>query len=91
MREADTATVTMVYLARLREALGTSGERLALPPDVATVGALSRWLASRGGPWATELAPGRGLRIAVNHDLATPDASVRDGDEVAFFPPVTGG
>ena len=91
MREADTATVTMVYLARLREALDSSGERIALPPDVSTVDALCHWLASRGGAWATELTPGRGLRIAVNHDLAMPDAFLRDGDEVAFFPPVTGG
>ncbi len=41
--------------------------------------------------WAAELAPGRAVRIAVNHDLAAPDTPIRPGDEVALFPPVTGG
>ena len=46
---------------------------------------------ARGGVWATELAPGRAVRIAVNHDIAQPDTPVRPGDEVALLPPVTGG
>ena len=86
-----TATLTLVCLARLREALGTATERLELPPAVTTVAELRVWLAARGGAWATELAPGRAVRIAVNHDLARPDTPVRAGDEVALFPPVTGG
>jgi molybdopterin synthase sulfur carrier subunit len=89
--EALSATVTMVYLARLREAFGIASECVALPPEVGTAGALRAWLAARGGTWAVELAPGRGLRIAVNHDLVKPEGPVRAGDEVAFFPPVTGG
>jgi len=84
-------TVTLVFLARLREAFGIAGEQVALPAGVATVAALRTWLAARGGVWATELAPGRSVRIAVNHDLVASDAALRDGDEVAFFPPVTGG
>ena len=56
-----------------------------------TVGALRAWLAARGGSWATEFAPQRAVRAAVNHDLVGPDARVAPGDEVAFFPPVTGG
>jgi len=84
-------TVTLVFLARLREAFGIAGEQVALPAGVATVAALRTWLAARGGVWATELAPGRSVRIAVNHDLVASDTALRDGDEVAFFPPVTGG
>ena len=84
-------TVTLVFLARLREAFGIAGEQVALPAGVATVAALRTWLAARGGVWATELAPGRSVRIAVNHDLVASDTTLRDGDEVAFFPPVTGG
>ena len=91
MPEAPSATVTMVYLARLREAFGISCERVSLPAHIATVGALRDWLAARGGPWAVELAPGRGLRIAVNHDLARAEEPIREGDEIALFPPVTGG
>jgi len=85
------ATFTLVYLARLREALGSASEQIDPPPDVMTVGALRAWLAGRGGPWATELALNRAVRIAVNHDLADADTPIRAGDEIAFFPPVTGG
>jgi len=91
MRDAATDTVTLVYLARLRESFGTATERIVPPADVTTVAALRAWLAARGGRWATELAPGRAVRIAVNHDLALPDTPIRPGDEVALFPPVTGG
>jgi len=58
---------------------------------VTSVAALRAWLATRGGAWATELAPGRAVRIAVNHTVAQPDTPVRAGDEIALFPPVTGG
>jgi molybdopterin synthase sulfur carrier subunit len=75
----------------LREAFGSAAERVEAPPEVTTVGALRAWLATRGGAWAIELAPGRAVRVAVNHDLATPDTPIRAGDEVAIFPPVTGG
>ena len=83
--------IRLVYLARLRDALGSGGESIELPGDVGTVAALRVWLARRGGAWTHELAPGRALRVAVNHDLATADTPVRAGDEIALFPPVTGG
>ena len=91
MRDVEPDTLSLVYLARLREAFGASSERIALPAGVTTVAALRAFLAARGGIWAAELAPGRAVRIAVNHDIATPDAPVRPGDEIALFPPVTGG
>ena len=91
MRDAEVATLTLVYLARLREAFGAAGERIELPAGVTTVAALRAWLAARGGAWATELAPGRAVRFAINHDIVASDAAVRPGDEVALFPPVTGG
>jgi sulfur-carrier protein len=91
MRDSADATISLVYLARLREAFGGASERIELPADVTTVGALRTWLAGRGGAWATELAPGRAVRIAVNHELASADSTIRGGDEVALFPPVTGG
>jgi molybdopterin synthase sulfur carrier subunit len=91
MRDDLQVTVTLVFLARLREAFGVSNEKVSLPPGIATVAALRTWLGDRGGAWASELAPGRAVRVAVNHDMAAPDAILREGDEVAFFPPVTGG
>lgn len=83
--------ITLLYFARLREALGTGKEQLALPAGVATLAALRAHLAQRGEVWAREMAEGRSLRAAVNQAVATADAAVADGDEVAFFPPVTGG
>lgn len=83
--------VTILYFARLREALGTASEQLALPQGVVDAGALRDVLASRGGAWAQELAHAKSIRMAVNQDMASPDTPVTDGDEIAFFPPVTGG
>lgn len=78
------------YFASLREAVGQSKESLDLPPSVTTVGALRDHLAARGEPWNT-LGAVRNLRAAVNQDMVGMEAPVAAGDEVAFFPPVTGG
>ena len=82
--------IQVLYFAGLRERLGTPGESLPLPPGVATVAQLRDHLAARGEPWQA-LARMGNLRMAVNQDMAGADAPVADGDEVAFFPPVTGG
>jgi len=83
--------ITLVYLARLRDSLGVPSEIVELPAGIANVGALLAWLRARGGAWASELAPGRAVRVAVNFDVAKSDTPVRAGDEIALFPPVTGG
>ena len=85
------ATIEVLYFARLREVFGRASERVELPAEVKDVAGLGAWLRSRGEPWERELAPGKPVRIAVNQDMATADTTIRDGDEVAFFPPVTGG
>lgn len=92
MRDAPPVVVRLVYLARLREALGRADESLQLPANLpATVAGVIEALRARGGAFAHELAPGRAVRVAVNHATAKPGDAVRDGDEVALFPPVTGG
>lgn len=83
--------IKVLYFAALREQLGTAGEELELPAGVATVAALRSHLRGRGGAWERALAEGRLVRMAVNQDMAPPSAALRAGDEVAFFPPVTGG
>ncbi|MCM2290094.1 MAG: molybdopterin converting factor subunit 1 [Sulfuritalea sp.] len=83
-------TIKVLFFAGLREALGTGSESLALPAGVVTVGLLRDHLAVRGESWAA-LATTRNLRAAVNQQMVGPDAPVKAGDEVAFFPPVTGG
>jgi len=82
--------VKVLFFAGLREALGVGSESLALPAGVGTVGALRDSLAVRGEPWSA-LATTKNLRAAVNQQMVGPDAPVKAGDEVAFFPPVTGG
>lgn len=83
--------VKLLYFARLREALGTSQEEVAVPEGIANIQALMGWLAARGEVWQAEFAGCRPLRAAVNQELVSNSAAFRDGDEVAFFPPVTGG
>jgi molybdopterin synthase sulfur carrier subunit len=90
-RSSADVTVHIVYLARLREAFGCAGEALTLPASEASVAAVLAALRAREGPFAAELAAGRAVRVAVNHALVGADAVVRDGDEVALLPPVTGG
>lgn len=83
--------LTVLYFARLRDALGVSSERVDLPADVSDVDGLVAWLRLRGGVWEDELAPGRAFRVAVNQDMADAASGIKDGDEIAIFPPVTGG
>src|SRR3979411_1968658 len=83
--------VHLLYFARLREALGKASEELAIPESVFDVASLREALVSRGGVWAQELAQTKPVRAAVNQHVASAETPVRDGDEVAFFPPVTGG
>ena len=82
--------VKILFFAGLREALGTGSESLALPAHISTVGALRDHIAARGEIWST-LATTKNLRAAVNQQMVGLDAPVKAGDEVAFFPPVTGG
>lgn len=82
--------VKILYFASLREAVGTAAEEFALPVGGVTVGTLRSELAARGEGWQA-LAAGRNVRAAVNQRMAGPDVELRAGDEVAFFPPVTGG
>lgn len=79
------------FFASVREALGSSQESVALPPEVRTVGDVRAFLRARGGVWAEALAEGRALRMAFNQQMTGPDTPLADGGEVAFFPPVTGG
>ncbi len=77
------------YFASIREALGTGGE--SLETNAPTLAALRDELLARGGAYATALARGRAVRVALNQALSDEAAFLSDGAEVAFFPPVTGG
>jgi molybdopterin synthase sulfur carrier subunit len=83
--------VKLLYFASVREHVGVAVEDLELPEGVRTVGALRTLLRARGGSWQTAFAEGRVVRTAVNQSIAKADAGIAPGDEIAFFPPVTGG
>jgi sulfur-carrier protein len=81
----------ILYFAWLRTRAGTASEVVSPPPEVTTVGALMEWLAASRPGFAEALAAPGVVRAAVNQDYAQPADPVRPDDEVAFFPPVTGG
>lgn len=81
--------VEVRYFASIREAIGHGSE--TVQTRAPTLGALRAELIARGEPWATALAPGRAVRMALDQTLSAEDAALRAGAEVAFFPPVTGG
>ncbi len=83
--------VKVLFFAGLREQLGTPGEEIELPAGVTTVAGLRTFLSNKNQSWKTALAEGKPIRMAVNQDMAQPTARIKAGDEVAFFPPVTGG
>jgi len=82
--------IQLRYFASLRESLGIGDEQIELPDGIHDLPGLSRWLQARGDTWASALADNR-LHVAINQEIAKADASITDGDEIAWFPPVTGG
>jgi sulfur-carrier protein len=81
----------LLYFAWLKTKTGIAEEEVAPPPGVATVAELLAWLQTRGPGYAEALADLSALRVAVNQEYAKPSDPVKPGDEVALFPPVTGG
>ena len=81
--------VNVKYFASIREAVGQGAETLAT--RAATCGALRDELIARGGAYAQALARGKAVRVALDQVMTAETAELRDGCEVAFFPPVTGG
>lgn len=81
--------VTVKYFASVREALGRGDE--VMVTDAPTLAALRDQLIARGGAYAQALARGRAVRMALDQVMSDESAALRDGGEVAFFPPVTGG
>ncbi len=81
----------LLYFAWLRARIGQAEEELALPAEVRDVAGLLEWLRGRGGGYAEALRDLSVIRVAVNQDYVGRDHPIREGDEVALFPPVTGG
>jgi len=81
----------ILYFAWLRTKVGVPTETIDLPAEVATVGALVEWLKTRSDRHADALANSKVVKVAVNQEHVPYDHPIGPGDEVALFPPVTGG
>lgn len=83
--------VKLLFFAALREQLGTAGEEIELPAGVTTLAGIREHLRTRGGNFEKAFSGKALVRVALNQEMAQPAAQIKAGDEIAFFPPVTGG
>jgi sulfur-carrier protein len=83
--------VNILYFASLAETLGLRSESLALPQECDSVTELVTLLCARGEPFASAFGGDTRILVAINQEMSESDASIKDNDEIAFFPPVTGG
>ncbi|TNF89360.1 MAG: molybdopterin converting factor subunit 1 [Gammaproteobacteria bacterium] len=81
----------ILYFASLAETLGLKSEQIELPADCATVDDLVQWLRKRGEPFAGAFDGSTRILVAINQEMCEPSAAINGSDEIAFFPPVTGG
>jgi molybdopterin synthase sulfur carrier subunit len=81
----------VLYFAWVRSKIGLAEESISLPPGVENVGQFLQWLKGRGPRFADALKDTKFIRVAVNQEFAAADVRLKDNDEVALFPPVTGG
>ena len=83
--------IKVLYFARIKETVNYSTEEIELPNEIVTITALKNWLALRGDVWVNLFDGKQIVRAAINHTLVDDLATIQANDEVAFFPPVTGG
>jgi molybdopterin synthase sulfur carrier subunit len=91
---SDAVEMNLRFFAGVREKLACAEQRVVLPPEIKTVGGVRDWLVARGGVWAVALAADKPLRMAYQHvmcDASEPLLVTDQLQEIAFFPPVTGG
>ncbi len=81
----------ILYFAWLRQKIGAGEESIDLPAPVQNVQGLVDWLITRGPGYAEAFKDTSAIKIAVNQEFSSFEAPVKQGDEIAFFPPVTGG
>jgi molybdopterin synthase sulfur carrier subunit len=81
----------LLYFGWVRSRIGVGGEDITPPAEIGDVRGLIAWLSARGKGYAEAFADLRAVRIAVNQEMTDLDAAVKQGDEVALFPPMTGG
>ena len=80
-----------LYFAWVRERIGTAEEEISPPDDVKTIGQLMTWLHDKGDGYAAAFANAQSIRAAIDRTHVKHDAPIKEADEIAFFPPMTGG
>jgi molybdopterin synthase sulfur carrier subunit len=83
--------VKILYFAWVRERLGKAEEQVEPPAGIITVGDLMTWLAKRGEEYAHAFENPKVIRAAINRNHVRPETAIAGADEIAFFPPMTGG
>lgn len=83
--------IKILYFASIREQLNTSSEQLECPAGVTRLEDLREWLCQRGEPWSRVLHADALVMMSANQAMADAAYQINEGDEIAFFPPVTGG
>ncbi|HEY9134463.1 MAG TPA: molybdopterin converting factor subunit 1 [Pseudomonadales bacterium] len=91
LKSKSLKVIKLLYFASIREALDSQGESLDYGEHCQDISSLLEYLKSRGAPWPTLLGASTPVLVAVNQVIAQNNEPIQDGDEVAFFPPVTGG
>jgi len=81
----------ILYFAWLRQKIGVSREEIDPPSEINTLGELIRWLKGQSPGHADAFLDETAVHAAINHEFATTDVAIKPGDEIAFFPPITGG
>ncbi|MEK9645363.1 MAG: molybdopterin converting factor subunit 1 [Alphaproteobacteria bacterium] len=81
----------VLYFGWVKSKIGIGQEQVSPPDGVESVGELIDWLKARGGGYEVAFADAAEIRAAVNHEIALHEAPIKEGDEVALFPPMTGG
>ena len=81
----------ILYFASLREALNRDKEQIDLPDAIKTIADLKQFLATRGEAWQAAFNADASLLASVNQQMASDESAISNADEIAFFPPVTGG
>jgi len=81
----------ILYFARLAESLGIKSETIDLSAECNTVADLVRLLRTRGEPFTSVFSGDTRILVAINQEMSEPIAEISNTDEIAFFPPVTGG
>ena len=81
----------VLYFGWVKSRIGTGKEELSPPPEVTNVATLIEWLKGQGEGYSKAFEDSAALRVAVNQKIAPLDAAISENDEVAVFPPMTGG